>query len=61
MTVLLEKAILQILELPESSQDALARWLINKLSSNSSELDFWIDEKVFDFWKHPDNDIWDTL
>jgi hypothetical protein len=61
MTDLLEKAIAQISELPESSQDAFAAWLLAHLSSPSNDLYFPLNTSTFDFWNAPENDIWDSL
>ncbi len=53
-------------ELPEPSQDALATWLLAKLSGDfeeslSDEAMLKLSESSLEFWNDPENDVWDSL
>jgi hypothetical protein len=66
MTTLLQKVVDKMQELPESSQNALATWLLAKLSTDldeslSDEVMLKLSESSLEFWNDPENDVWDTL
>jgi hypothetical protein len=66
MTTLLQEVVDKFQELPETSQDALATWLLTKLSTDledalTNEAWLQLSESAFEFWNDPENDVWDTL
>jgi hypothetical protein len=66
MTTLLQKVVDKMQALPEASQDALASWLLSKLSSEldetlSDEAMLKLSESALAFWNDPENDVWDSL
>jgi hypothetical protein len=66
MTTLLQKVVDKMQELPESSQNTLATWLLAKLSTDldeslSDEAMLKLSESSLEFWNDPENDVWDSL
>jgi hypothetical protein len=66
MTTLLQKVVDKMQELPESSQNVLATWLLAKLSTDleeslSNEVMLKLSESSLEFWNDPENDVWDSL